>query len=70
MLKAYYALVGQLEPKRSPGSETIRSVYPELVSINDRFLTAFHERIAELFVEELVNSRFLNCQPADKFVPV
>ncbi len=57
MLKAYYALVDQLEPKRNPGSETIRSLYPELVSINERFLTAFHERIAELFLEELVNSR-------------
>jgi len=57
MVKSYYALVDRLEPKRNPGSESIRSLYPELVSINERFLTVFHERIAELFLEELVNSR-------------
>src|SRR6202011_1353001 len=47
MLNTYYALVDQLEPKKKPGGEVIRNLYPQLVAINERFLKMFHERIAE-----------------------
>jgi hypothetical protein len=67
MLKVYYALVGQLEPKNKPSSKTVRSLYPELVSINERFLTAFHERIAELFLEECCEK---SCESLRTFVGV
>jgi hypothetical protein len=53
MVNAYYDLIKELEPKMEPTSETIRNLYPLLVDNNERFLLAFHERIKELFLEEL-----------------
>jgi hypothetical protein len=53
ILDDYHRVVGQLEPENKPGSELIRKLRPELMSLNATFLNVLHEGIGNLLAGEL-----------------
>jgi hypothetical protein len=55
ILDKYHQLVGQLEPEKKPDNQLIRTLRPELISLNANFLKILHECIGEWLIKDLAD---------------